>query len=587
MSSVGYLCSITAQDAANSSGMNYWFAYIQEICAQLGAAASPVNATSLKKELPDLRVLMVGDSRSGEIGELSEPIARWVEQGGTLIGFATEGLDALFGNKVNSVTPEPDSPYHPTALLRFLPHALTTGVVTPRFEESVVPVFGPVRKASPQESTSLASLLTIRQAESPFPAITCREVGEGRACYFAFDLAQTMWLLHKGRPIESDNDLDGYMRLSDGVVVGNLPPDVPYADLLLFFLQSLLHQARIPMIHQIPPRSGKVADFLAFFGGDDEGSSDGVQVEASEFMKARGLPYHINIMPKPDGTFGLTEAEFSQIVANGHEPSLHYNFIDGFSHPTGFTREDVLQQHEWYISAFGREPVATVNHWCRWCGWSEPAKWMLEAGGRADNSRIGATSPPLNPVNRVGFAFGTAYPNYFYDDWSGENRRIDFLSEPIAAYEVGYLGDATDFDTLHRAVDLAADYHYTMNFFYHPIYIARYPACGKAIDELMRYAEERSLLPVYCGPDALWEWWDARSKSSVEVRGMTPVDVNLVARCAYPGGMVVKVPIASSQVAVEIGGQPTPVIVQEHFGLAYSMIVCPVGESVVSVRVAS
>jgi len=51
-----------------------------------------------------------------------------------------------------------------------------------------------------------------------------------------------------------------------------------------------------------------------------------VQVSASDFMKSRGLPYHINLMPL-NGRFAISRAEFRHMRANGHELSLHYNFM--------------------------------------------------------------------------------------------------------------------------------------------------------------------------------------------------------------------------------------------------------------------
>jgi len=545
---------------------------------QLGASAEAVELHKLTHSLSSLGVLIIGDSRSADLSEHASFLSTWVERGGVLIGFAPEGLDPIFGNSYHSTTPEPDSPFHATALMRLQKQPLTTGVLMPRFADAVIPLFGPVRKVVAHDSLSLATLLNVRGAEAPFPAITTRTVGQGQAHYFAFDVAQTMWLLHKGRPIEGDSDLDGYLRLSDAVVVGNLPLDIPYADMLLFLLQNMLHRAGVPMIHQVPPRQGDVCDFLIFFGGDDEGASEGIQVAASDFMKERGLPYHINIMPRADGTFGLSVAEHRHLLANGHEPSLHYNFIDGFNHPSPFSREDVLRQWDWYVRTFQHRPIATVNHWCRWCGWHEPAQWMSEAGGRADNSRIGVTSPPLNPVNHIGFAFGTAFPNYFYEDWQGENRKIDFLNEPIACYEVGYLGEATDFPNLHNALDLAAQFHYTMNFFYHPIYIARYPACRKAIDEILRYVGDRNLRVAFTGPDGLWEWWDARSRSAISHLDNQGNKTRFVAQCAYPEGMVVKVPTNMPRAQVVVDGKEAPFRCEEHFGFLYALVVCPHGE---------
>jgi hypothetical protein len=589
MQPVGYLYDPDSHAAANARGENYWFAYAEEIFRQLGVDARAVDVrkgSDLSEALVDLRVLVVGDSHSAETSGAADQIARWVEDGGTLIGFAAEGLDEVFGNGFHSVTPQRDGGFAMTALMRLQPHALTTAVYSPFFVDQPLPVLGPVRKVVAAGSEPLAILLSLREAETVFPAVTHRQVGAGHAFYFAFDLAQTMWVLHKGRPIDGDYDLDGYLRLSDAMVTGGLRQDVPYADEMLFLLQNMMHGAGVPLVHQVPPLEGEVADLAVFFGGDDEGLTDGSQVLASDFMKSRGLPYHINIMPDAAGKFGLTVEEFRHIVANGHEPSLHYNFIDGFDHPTGFTQEDVQRQHDWFVQTFGHEPVASVNHWCRWTGWAEPAKWLAAAGGRADNSLIGVSSPPLNPVNNIGFAFGTAFPHYYYDDWRGENKWIDFLSEPIMCYEVGYFGNDVDPDKTHLAVDLAAYYHFTADFFHHPIYFAAAEGCAKAVDELLRYVGERKLRVVFMGCDGLWAWWDARRRSSVDVLSMRENETRFTARCEYADGMVVKVPAPGQVAEVTIGGSTVAADVEEHFGHRYVMVVCPEGESEVRVRFA-
>jgi len=82
-------------------------------------------------------------------------------------------------------------------------------------------------------------------------------------------------------------------------------------------------------------------------------------------MKEHGLPYHINAMPWPGGKFGLTAEDARRIRANGHEVSIHFNFIDDFKLGSGFAREDVLAQAEAFKREFGQDFVCSVNHWCR------------------------------------------------------------------------------------------------------------------------------------------------------------------------------------------------------------------------------
>ncbi|MCX7599567.1 MAG: hypothetical protein N2512_11990 [Armatimonadetes bacterium] len=584
-----YLYDPEAQETANAREENYWFAYVEEILRQLGLPATAVNVRDgelLADALGTARVIFVGDARAGSFVDISCKLHTWINSGGTLIGFATDRLDETFGNAFHSVTPEPDGSFAMTALVRLSDCPLTRAILPFGLSDHTIPVFGPLRRVVPERSRVLALLVNSRGAETSFPAVTVQRVGRGLACYFAFDLAQTMWVLHKGRPVDGDYDLDGYLRLSDAIATGHLRQDVPYADMLLFLLQNLIHGTGLPMIHQLPPLAGEVADLVIFFGGDDEGLSDGSQVAASDFMRSRGLPYHINIMPDADGHFALTVAEHDHIVANGHEASLHFNFIDNFCHPIGFGEQHVERQVRLFYENFGHLPIVTVNHWCRWTGWAEPARWMATRGIKGDNSRLGLSSPPLNPVNRIGLAFGSAFPHYYYDDPGGGNQRINFLAVPGMAYEVGYLGDATDFETLHRALDLAAHFHMTANFFYHPVYIAHQESCRRAIDELVRYLREGQHRAVFMGCDALWAWWDARARSNVHTLGTGENSLRLLAQCAYHDGMVVKVPVARKVVQVRVQGKTVSPAMQEHFGLRWLFIPCPAGESEIVVCLA-
>lgn len=289
------------------------------------------------------------------------------------------------------------------------------------------------------------------------------------------------------------------------------------------------------------------------------------------------LPYHVNAMPR-EGAFGLSVEDAAAIRANGHEVSLHYNFRDGFAHPGPFRREDVMAQFAAFRRRFGFEPVCTVNHCVHWTGWAEPAEWMRDAGGRADNSFTHKRFPPSNPVNSFGFSFGSAFPHYFYRDHRGGNARLDFLEQPIVAYEVGYTREGTDFPRLHRILDHAARYHLTLNTFYHPVYVAEWPTCRLAIKELLRYLDERRIAAVHLGNDALWRWWDARHRSTIGDAVREDGRLRCAVDCAAPGGLIVKLPAPGrGEVAAELDGKPVAARVREELGRPWAHVVVPQG----------
>lgn len=548
---VGYAYDPALQESANALGRNYWYVYIREILSRLGVAARrvPLHECAEPAVLADLGVLFLGDFPAAAVSKDMAAAGRdWVNGGGTLIGFATEGLDEVFGVAGAGMIEQTPDAFSISAYLELRPSPVTLDCRADTDPEQKLIVISPVRLLRCEGSAELAHLYLpdpCRMADGSLatdahaPAIVRRDAGCGHTFYFAFNVAQTMWLLQQGRPIDRDYDGDGYLRLSDACTIGDNSCAVPYADALHFLLMSMIGHRPVPMIHQIPPRDGKVAPALLFFGGDDEGQPEN-QVRASDFMASRGLPYHINCMPDRDGTFAFTEKEQRQIEANGHELALHYDFITDFEHPSAFTEQDVQRQAAMFRERFGRDSVCAVKHWCRWTGWAEPARWRAAAGEKADNSRIHWTSPPLNPVNLVGFAFGTAYPYHFWDDAQHANERIDFLSLPIVAYEVGYQGEDFCPEKVRAALEFATRYHLTCNFFYHPTYLARYPTCNQAVDELLRLIGDMPVGPVLMGPDALVHWWQARASARVEEAVQAGAAIRFEAACEYQHGFVVK-----------------------------------------------
>lgn len=568
---------------ANRRKRNYWYAYIWEILDRLGVTACPLARSLLCRpgRLKRFGSIILGGRPFDSVpAGAAESLAAWVRGGGTLIVLAQEGLDSLLGIKPGRRIPQPRDEFAINGYLQLGPAQLTRGIRSPLLPKQKLIVISPVRPAVPERSREIARFFRAggldredgaRSRDTGLAAVTARRVGRGWAFYIGFDLARTVWAIQQGRPVDRDYDGDGYLRFGDAMVIGKNSPEVPYAEELALLLRNMLARKPVPMVDPLPPTGGAASDALFYFGGDDE-CEPGVQVPASEFMRSRALPYHINLMPLR-GRFAISRQEFRRIRANGHELSLHYNFMDDFAHPGPFAKKDVLKQSQLYRRAFGKRPVCTVNHWCRWTGWAEPARWMLAAGGKADNSRIQWPLVELNPVNTLGFAFGTPFPYFFRDDWRGGNARIPFLQEPIVGYEIGYLGEKVDSRILRRAVDLAARYNMTVNMFYHPTYISHNPACRRAVDELLRCLRAKKVRAAFMGNDELARWWHQRSRARIREAHLRENAVCFVARCQYAGGFAVRVPLGNREPErCLVDGRPLRFSIERRFGQNWALL---------------
>ena len=305
-------------------------------------------------------------------------------------------------------------------------------------------------------------------------------------------------------------------------------------------------------------------------------------------MHQRGLPYQTNI---ESDHHPMTAEEQARLRDLGTEVSAYYHLYSEDDYT--MTPEHYTFQSDRFLERFGYRPVVSVNHCVRWKGWTEPAKWMRDAGGRADNGFTGKAVANDNHFRNsasYGFGFGTCYPFYFWDDWRGGNARIDFMEQPIVCYELGHRSttsinrdlDTRAFEEIHLAVGMAIRYHFVMNMFYHPICINSFPACRDAIDEVLRYIDYRGAHVLHMNNRMVAEWWDARHASTVDVTAIDDDGASYQCHCAHAGGMVVTVPIPGGRRATPgSGGQ-----VLHEFGRNWLYVTAPQGESSVEVTFA-
>jgi len=591
MLKIAYVYDSDLKMKANQQGKNYWYEYIKEIFEQLGLRAREVSRNSLRDEkaLNEVDTLIIGNLPQEELSNGAKAnLENWVRNGGVLIGLATEGLDFLFGNICSGVFFQPSDEYTLSGYFDLKNDPLTEGVHSYLHPSQKLLIFSPIRKIIPKDSKEIARLYRISSDDDTgYAAITKREYNSGCAYYFAFDVCQTIWVLHQGRPVTRDMDGDGYYRTFDLMVIGDNEPEVLYADEILYLLQNMIGQKRQPFIYQIPPENGKIPSVLFYWGGDDEGMK-GAALKASEWMKTHGLPYHINVLYK-DGKFTLKEKETKAILNNGHEISLHYNFIDGYSHPNPFTQSHVQAQAKAFFENFGWYPVCSVNHWATWIGWEQPAEWMSSAGGQADNSFIPRrmeSSLSLDLEDAMGFSFGTGYPFYFYHDYRRGNKRIDFLEMPITCYELGYTKESLKPESIYKAIDIATHYHLVMNFFYHPPRVSSILNCQKAIEEILKYIETKGIIVKHMAPDGVCKWWKSRSRSKVSDVDISEHMMRFNAYCEYKEGMIVKIPLSDRKVC-SVTSDSGEIVFEnkKEFGQYWVYVVCPPGLHEIKVRI--
>lgn len=517
----------------NSRGLEYWDAYLEEILSQLGLSARSIRPEGLtEKSLEPAKILFTGKVKLSD--ESLSDVERWVRAGGVLVAFGTDGLERSCGIELLGRVDHPDA-YEPSASLQFGGQELTQGLHSPFHPGATLPIFSDYKLVRLREARELA--VFVRDGT---PAITSHRAGEGRAFYFAFSLPKSLWLLHQGRPSTVDTEGDGYFRTGDMLLTkDDMNTAVLYADELVFLLERIVSLAGLPTIEALPPKNGQAPDAVFYWGGDDE-FAGGVQVKASEWMQKLGLPYHINVMWR-SGNFALSVEEAERIRSNGHEVSIHLNFIDGYKKLQHFKREELLRQVEDFKKKFGFAPGVSVMHWVRWSGWADTARWLAEAGCIGDNSFFAKRYPPLNPVNSFGFGSGTAFPFFFRDDWRYDNARVNLVELPITAYEPGYNGSELTPEILKKIIAVARYYALPINMFYHTVTIMGMEGCRKAVGTFLKLLSEEGLRAKHTGLDELARWWKAREESEISVESQSE-ELSVVVRALPEEGLLVRLP---------------------------------------------
>jgi len=551
---VAYVHDDSLRQAANARGENYWFAYVAELLDEVGVRGEALPFSALEQEgaLAGVSVLVLGDYSADELpAEAGEALHEWLEEGGTLIGLATRGLDGLFGvaSAGDDVAAEP---FTVGGWMSLDGSDEVSGILDERLPVTRVPVMSSFRRLTASEADVLTGMSESEEGAADHPAVTRHRVGAGVAYYFAFNLPQSVWTHHQGRPITEDVDGDGYLRTSDAMIMRfGAATTVPCADLMLLVLENILAAAGVPFIHQLPPLDGGVPDALVHIGGDDESAPDR-QTPMSRITAEMGLPYHVNVMLGADGEFHFTDEDRRVYEENGHEFSLHFNFMgypEGVQHPAPVEEAEYDRQLKLFVERYGRLPVCVNTHCLRASGWADTARFGAQRGVLGENSLIHHRVPPSNPVNLFGTPFGAVYPFFVYDDAAHGNEKLNFVSLPVGFYEPGSysyeethpLYDKVTFNEAEyiRVAELACKYEWTLNLFLHPMNPGWEEQNGRwdSVRLMMDRAAQLGARVIYVGNDALTLWWHARSRTRLEAGAG---EHELTVRTEHPEGVLVR-----------------------------------------------
>jgi len=588
---------------------NYWDIYIEEILDLTGSQGTALSLKDLEdaNKISVFNSLIIG-SVSGKYLSVNmiKNIEKWVKDGGLLIGFTPDGLDNVFGINKDKKILKQESDYAINGKFELIPSFLTRELHPLLMMQQKLLIISDISKITIKEGTiELAHLYGVDEEYMGCPAITWRKHGQGFAAYFGFDPAKTVWLIHQGEPIPESEPEERYPKSRNLCILEQESRLVCYADEIVFLIQNMLSQTNQPFVYQIPPdANGKVPDALFYWSGDDYNGPTEHSLFASDFMRNLELPMHINIEVE---RHPMTQEEYDHIVKNnGHEISAYWQLYPEDNYDV--KREYILKQANEFRERFGKSPGSTLLWSTKWKGWTEPARWMAEAGAIADNTLSnkgirytldcedgrGIKYHHYGNIGSYSFGCGTAFPFHFYEDFNYNNRQIaNFIEQPIVCYETGNHSSTRpeqDLKTLapedvHLPIDIAVKYHQVINWFYHPVGITTKEAPRVAIQEVVRYIKYLGANVIHMGADAAAEWWLARSKSKVEIINNEHSCFSFEYECRYSDGMIIKMKNPIEKISsITASGKPLKHQIKEEFGQEWLFIVAPCGKGTIKIK---
>lgn len=521
----------------NADGLDYTPAYLPAILKNLGFTAEALTPDRLSElEAGDLLILgsdILSEKAAAALGDAHR-------RGCGLIAFGTKA-PGVFPETVPVATS--DDRYDILGYFRF------AGSPEP------LPVLGSFETFS--EGQVLGSVTGKDGRE--FPVFS--RIGDD-IWYFSFDLPATLLYAADGRPTltPQNNFPIPVGRVPDGCVLEeSYDYSIAYGDSYLRRIEDILTAWGFPRIFALPVHDGKISDLLLYFAGDDDAGSRENNFVAAEAMHARGLPYHINIMPgDAEGHFVMDRADIEYLHSIGVETALHYNFV---TFP--YSEEGHRLQKALYEQTFGESGGGPVNH-CVIQNGTAPERYRMEAecGARSENNRLQHKTDPndINAFNLTGFGFGHAFPRFVLADAAHGNRQLDLCELYCSYYEPRIHNcEPWEYQKLEDYLNAGAAYCRPLQFFHHPHYISGkigYDATPalRALDHVLAHVKKMGWNVCFCGPDKLGQWWHDRAACAF--RDVTSTGFRL----DNPTGRALTVVLPENCTAVLADGVECPVV---------------------------
>ncbi len=482
----------------NRSGADYTPAYIPIFLKNLGFFAKELLPNKLQNLKKDDTVIIGADTLDSKKSVL----------------LANSGCNILaFGTKADNIFPK------------------TERVVTSdrydiagyfKFCDSDEPL--PILSAFDRIIENSATLGKIDNTHTAFTAIN-------NIYYFSFDLPATMLYSADGKPTLKGENGFSVGRVPDGCVLEqSYDYSIAYNDSYLRKIEDILHGFGFASVFALPVTDGKVCDMALYFAGDDDAHSKENDMASAENMFKRGLPYHLNLMPKDDEcNFVVSKDDVDKLHAMGCETAIHYDFTK-----FPFTLEGHKKQILAYEKEFGKSG-GPVNHCLIQTG-TAPERYMMqiECGAKYDNNRFQNKVDPddINAFNLTGFGFGHAFPRFCMADAKSGNIPLEFCELYMSYYEPRIIkGTREEYEKIEKYLDDSYKYARTSQLFTHPHYISgktrhnpEYALC--ALEYAKDYVIKNGWNVWFCAPDALGEWWHRRAKCDISDSDKSGFTVN-------------------------------------------------------------